>query len=333
MTRQLMLQARQPISHGRFSFPFIYQSLFTLQNSTEQMLEDSGDPVAPPRRRRAAAPVGLLPLWPIFAAGPDGPDTTQETDSTNSPELDDSIADVEDNDAGDLDLDAGDLDLDAEADEDNADADLDSNADADGDADAVGDAEHADAEHADAEHADAEHADADDDVDADVNAEANVVANVDFDADAALKEAADPDANIEEADNADADLEGANNDNANADVEDAVSVDLNRTPSPKPQGASRSEGGVFRGRAKGNGFSFGDAGDDPTPEVVREKVVGRVLVYEDGTSNAKPRFGMKQDVTSSLEAVLVQLSTVHSPVRSKAFTFRNYSLADCGVRA
>lgn len=289
------------------------------------MLEDSGDTIAPPPRRRSAAHTGLLPPQPAFTR-PEETDADVDADAdADADSHADGHADQLDPDSECDDPEKADAD-DADADTNDADAD-DAGADNATEADRVDEANADEAIEADTDeaHADANADEADanvDEVDANVGEANETPANVD-------EANADPEG-AEDADENGADVEEDNaedNDTAATAVATAVDhedtaapdhVHHHRTPSPKPQGASRTEGGILRGRAKGNVFNFGDADEDPVPQAPRAKVVGRVLVYEHGGAGAEPRFSMKQEVTSSLESVLVQLGDMHSPVRSKS---------------
>jgi hypothetical protein len=87
------------------------------------------------------------------------------------------------------------------------------------------------------------------------------------------------------------------------------------SPSFKLQGASRTTGGVIRGRAYGNVFNFADSHDlgvDPAAPVV-----GRVHLYDSriDPAHTKPRAAFKLQITTSLGTVLSKLAEKDSPVR------------------
>ena len=78
-------------------------------------------------------------------------------------------------------------------------------------------------------------------------------------------------------------------------------------------GASRTEGGQFRGRAAGNAFTFGDtmALDTISP------LMGRIVLYDSRATNAVPVFAVKQPVAPDLKSVLSSLALKFSPIRSQ----------------
>ena len=80
------------------------------------------------------------------------------------------------------------------------------------------------------------------------------------------------------------------------------------------QGASRTTGGVLRGRALGNVFNYAD--DDKVVDKVPRK--GKVHVYmsqRDPTVN-KPDMTLTAEVTPMLNPVLKSLARSYSPLRS-----------------
>ena len=196
----------------------------------------------------------------------------------------------------------------------------------------------ADAEAADPDTDDA--TDTDDNVNADSDAEAantddtHAEANADAGgadaaapADASAGAGADADADADVEHDASFEAVPANADDVElvdsvADASHAAEASENLTPSPKPQGASRTEGGIIRGRAMGNVFNFGDADEDLRPEQTRSKIIGCVLVYDDRSSD-NPWFSMKHEVTPNLKDVLTHLSEKHSPIRSVYLFIRN----------
>lgn len=80
------------------------------------------------------------------------------------------------------------------------------------------------------------------------------------------------------------------------------------------QGASRTTGGVFRGRALGNVFNHADAFGSMANEHMDRK--GTVQVYASHT-DLKPLMTMKHKVTTTLGPILHSLSRRYSPVSSK----------------
>jgi hypothetical protein len=82
------------------------------------------------------------------------------------------------------------------------------------------------------------------------------------------------------------------------------------------QGASRTLGGHFRGKAHGNIFNLGDAKDvfeDKAP------MIGKVKIFRAGEdpSTTKPHMMLKAKIGSNLRPVLDQLAKHYSPVKSK----------------
>ena len=125
---------------------------------------------------------------------------------------------------------------------------------------------------------------------------------------------------------ADASADRANQDEAAADDsadpadvtadKSAIGQEDRHSPSPALQGASRTEGGWFRGRATGNAFKFGDTTvlDPSCP------LMGRVVLYDSQAANAVPVFAVKQPVAPDLKSVLSSLASKFSPIRSESFT-------------
>jgi hypothetical protein len=81
------------------------------------------------------------------------------------------------------------------------------------------------------------------------------------------------------------------------------------------QGASRTTGGVLRGRAYGNVFNRAD-GDE---EIHVRPRKGKVLVYQSPRDpiTHKPDMSITSDVTPRLKPILKTLARGYSPVRSK----------------
>lgn len=82
------------------------------------------------------------------------------------------------------------------------------------------------------------------------------------------------------------------------------------------QGASRTTGGIFRGKAHGNMFNIGDAKE--VFEVDRPKV-GKLKVFKAGQdpSSNKPHMTLNVKVGANLAPVLNELAIHFSPVKSK----------------
>ena len=198
-------------------------------------------------------------------------------------------------------------------------ADEDSDGDEDAAAHTASDGEDAnvDSAEAEAEDADANREDADavaEDADSEDKADSEEKDDDSEDADAE-----DVIAHDEAARNLDTTMHHHDNTSDHSDVDDSharlsAKADV-CTPSPKPQGASRTDGGIIRGRANGNVFNFSDVEKDLVPDQTQPRVVGRVLVYDDQKSD-EPCFSVKQEVTDNLKVILTCLGDRHSPVRS-----------------
>lgn len=84
------------------------------------------------------------------------------------------------------------------------------------------------------------------------------------------------------------------------------------------QGASRTIGGHFRGKALGNVFNAGDAKDVMEGDTA---MVGKLKVFRAGEdpSTTKPQMTMKVKVKvgDNLAPVLGQLAKLYSPIKSK----------------
>ena len=87
------------------------------------------------------------------------------------------------------------------------------------------------------------------------------------------------------------------------------------------QGASRTTGGIFRGRAYGNNPNIADLADQDDSLI---PVIGKIYLYITPDDPAtwdfttmKHRLVLKLNVTSSLAKILMEIGDRHSPVRSK----------------
>ena len=97
------------------------------------------------------------------------------------------------------------------------------------------------------------------------------------------------------------------------------------------QGASRTTGGIFRGRAYGNNLNQADFAEEDDLIV---PITGKVYLYITAQNPAEwnlatmSRQVIKHEVTDSLAGVLEEIGDRHSPVRRKCELFRNemYSL-------
>jgi hypothetical protein len=87
------------------------------------------------------------------------------------------------------------------------------------------------------------------------------------------------------------------------------------------QGASRTTGGIFRGRAYGNNPNIADLA---VPENSLIPLIGKIYLYITANDPAtwdfttmKHHFIIKINVMSSLAKILMEIGDRHSPVRSK----------------
>jgi hypothetical protein len=86
------------------------------------------------------------------------------------------------------------------------------------------------------------------------------------------------------------------------------------TPSPQPlQGASRMEGGIFRGHATGNAENMADLDEQPAEHHPGDRK-GKVLFFTSRDPDAWPYLSMKHSVTPSLHSILSDLGNEYSPV-------------------
>ena len=96
------------------------------------------------------------------------------------------------------------------------------------------------------------------------------------------------------------------------------------SPSLGLQGASRTMGGIFRGRAQGNVFNFADAPPPPPPPEYLPPM-GKVLVFsgsddantpKPNPSTAEPMMSMSHQVTEKITPILEKLKDRYSPIQS-----------------
>ena len=87
------------------------------------------------------------------------------------------------------------------------------------------------------------------------------------------------------------------------------------------QGASRTTGGIFRGRAYGNNPNIADLADEDNDLI---PIIGKIYLYITGDDPAtwdlttmKRSLVIKHSVTSSLASILQEIGDRHSPVRRK----------------
>ena len=295
--------------------------ILTFSNRTEQILEDSGDSIAPPPRRRVG--VGLLPALPILASTSCARRTDEPIaeSALNKPSVDKSaVAKSESEPVAEpiaessvTDTCVAELAIAESAVTDTRVAEL-----------AI--AEPASAESCAAISSVAEPAVA--------KSIAKSAAGVD---EAAVEKAAVDQSTVDQSDVDQSVVDQSSVDNSGV-AEHAVADHMDedhqhdihcpspapppRTPSPEPlQGASRTEGGIFRGRATGNVVNMADLDEQPAEPHPRDRT-GRVLFFTSRDPDARPHLSMRHLVTPSLHSILSDLGNQYSPVRSK-------SSADC----
>lgn len=95
------------------------------------------------------------------------------------------------------------------------------------------------------------------------------------------------------------------------------------SPPPVLQGASRTTGGILRGRAQGNVFNYAD--DTHEPYIAPRK--GKVFIYQSprDPKTTKADISITSEVTPHLKPVLKTLARRFSPVSSKLHSFYIYS--------
>jgi hypothetical protein len=124
-------------------------------------------------------------------------------------------------------------------------------------------------------------------------------------------------------DDTEEDNEGNEDDTKEAETED-VEMKL-RSASPEYQGSSRTEGGLFRGRASGIAPNMADMdmemGDRDAVDEDLAPLMGRVHLFTTRDPTAKPYLTMKHRVTPNLEPILLQLGINYSPVKSMCSAF------------
>lgn len=104
-----------------------------------------------------------------------------------------------------------------------------------------------------------------------------------------------------------------------ASVSNTLSHSLSEEEVLPSEGASRSVGGIIRGQATGNTFSFADDSELMSDRIQAQ---GLVKVYKsciDAIGEVKPNLVVKTDVTASLGPILKKVSKMYSPVSSKSF--------------
>jgi hypothetical protein len=252
--------------------------------STERVLEEDGDTIAPPARPLPTKRTSLLPERPAMLVtstrvrqGTTQPNDINENDDGNDRDAKTGV--TEEGDTEDEDNDTA-PDYNIETADDDADIDADADNDADGHANT--------------------HIDTDADID--IADDADVDADVDADIDA---------------DNADVDVDVDTGNNT-------IDTSHLCTPNPQLQGASRTTGGILHGRAAGNVFNIGDAVHVTANPEVQAVASGRVLVYDNNAADADPLFSMKHAITTDLKPILRRLADKYSPVRSELSDIISY---------
>ena len=104
-------------------------------------------------------------------------------------------------------------------------------------------------------------------------------------------------------------------------------LDIRMDISPPPlnrlelQGASRTTGGIFRGRAYGNNPNIADLADEDDNLI---PIIGKIYLYLTGDdpttwdlTTLKRSIVLRHPITSSLAMILQEIGDRHSPVRRK----------------
>ena len=103
-----------------------------------------------------------------------------------------------------------------------------------------------------------------------------------------------------------------------------TSTDDPEDPSPfeseslNRQGASRTTGGIFRGKATGSHFNWGDAPqfmDDGSQ--LQPIPMGKVFLFGSRNKDARPHLSIKTQTHTQLPPILKWLSAKYSPIKSK----------------
>ena len=84
------------------------------------------------------------------------------------------------------------------------------------------------------------------------------------------------------------------------------------------QGASRTTGGIFRGKATGSHFNWGDAPQfmDDGPQF-QPIPMGKVFLFGSRNKDAHPHLSIMTQTDTQLPPILKQLSAKYSPIKSK----------------
>lgn len=89
------------------------------------------------------------------------------------------------------------------------------------------------------------------------------------------------------------------------------------SPEPALQGASRTTGGLIRGKAIGNHYNFGDKlASDMDFEDANKPVHGKVLLYTNRAKDADPDMSIKLEVHNELGSILDSVAKKYSPIKN-----------------
>lgn len=102
-----------------------------------------------------------------------------------------------------------------------------------------------------------------------------------------------------------------------------LETDVHMGSPPPLHGASRTTGGVFRGRAQGNVLNIADA-EKHTEDI--GPLVGNVKVYRvgDDPQAGKAQTVFKAAVSKDIAPILRELSELYSPIKSESLLLMLY---------
>jgi hypothetical protein len=96
-------------------------------------------------------------------------------------------------------------------------------------------------------------------------------------------------------------------------------------------GASRTSGGIFRGKALGNVFNMADAHNMDVDDHALPMAMGKVLLYTSRDQDAEPAMTMSHETGYQLPPVLDKLARKYSPIRSELVHDKSSTMSDYAV--
>jgi hypothetical protein len=110
----------------------------------------------------------------------------------------------------------------------------------------------------------------------------------------------------------------------NAPTDDPDYSNPFKAEDPNRQGASRTTGGIFRGKATGNHFNWGDAPQfmDDGPQI-QPIPMGKVFLFGSRDKKAHPHLSITTQTDTQLPPLLKKLSAKYSPIKSKCIILYN----------